>query len=87
MPEDCPLCDPEKKTEWHYEDDVVRVINCDTCYTPMMVLRRHTMKPTLEELRHATRVVGKLFGPDIDCIRTFQRDIEDHMHWHIFLNE
>jgi len=52
----------------------------------MIVLKRHTMEPTEEELRHLEEVVRRLFG-DTARVRKTQRKIPDHLHWHIELSE
>ncbi len=43
----CPLCNPEKKTKWYYDDGIVRIIDCETCNIPMVVLVRHGRKVDL----------------------------------------
>jgi len=82
----CELCKRERLTQWFHEDDICWVAICKTCGVPMIVLKRHTMEPTEEELRHLEEVVRRLFG-DTARVRKTQRKIPDHLHWHIELSE
>ena len=77
----CALCDLEKKTKWHYEDDQIIICDCMTCNIPMVVLRRHTMTPTCGEIEHMKTISRQMFG-DI-MFRVNQRRIHDHLHWHL----
>jgi|GEM_PF-1316548 len=79
----CELCDNERVTTRHYEDAVVWAADCKTCGVPMVVLRRHSTKPTKEELKVAmdvARQLAKATGGKIDKKR---RSIPDHWHVHV----
>jgi len=81
---ECPLCKAEHLTNWYYEDDLFYFCDCKSCGIPMVVLRRHTMKPSWDEVNGMKYVTRVLFGADIR-FRTEQRQIKDHLHWHIIL--
>lgn len=82
----CPLCALEKRTRWYYENRILVVLDCDTCKVPMVVLRRHTIEPTLgEQVAMQTalaNVADEVFGPGNWITRTKQRKIKGHVHWH-----
>jgi len=71
----CKLAAGNIKTKLYYQDKVVIVV-------PMIVLKRHTMKPNNFELGHMEMVAKELFGPNIK-FRKKPRQILDHLHWHI----
>lgn len=84
MPDDCPLCRLYEKREivtpLHYEDDLIIVVDCSSCHVPMGVIKRHTMRPTMEEAFHLYGKLRELFpGRRID---DEQKSIPDHLHWH-----
>lgn len=90
-PDSCPLCPPiEEKTTWHYEDQHVVVLDCDSCNVPMVVPKwRHgEIFPIIHDAKdhilhgYMKGVVRGLFGPDV-TIRTEPRDIRDHPHYHV----
>lgn len=84
----CPLCDlvfnRNIKTKLYYEDSKVIIIDCQTCGTnnPLIVLKRHTMKPNNFELGHMEMMAKETFGPNIK-FRKKPHQILDHLHWHI----
>jgi len=84
MEKDCPLCKivANKKRKLYYQDKLVIVTNCPTCKTPIVVLKRHTMKPNNFELGHMEMVAKELFGKNIK-FRKKPRQILGHIHWHI----
>jgi hypothetical protein len=47
---DCELCRAERVTEWFYEDDECWLTECEQCYVPMVVWKRHDPSPP-EEVR------------------------------------
>ena len=81
----CDLCNLEHKTRWYHADDKIIICDCSTCNIPMVVLRRHTMKPTEEEVEHIRSVSKRLFGDVV--FRVNQRRIPDHLHWHLLPKE
>jgi len=85
MEKDCPLCKlatGSVKTKLYYQDKVVIIVNCLTCGIPMIVLKRHTMKPNNFELGHMEMVSKEVFGLNIK-FRKKPSQILDHLHWHI----
>lgn len=78
---ECQLCRLEKRTTWHYEDHRVAIITCDTCHTPMAVLKDHNDESEAAQL-YAEGICKGLFGPDIS-FRYERRDIPDHPHFHV----
>jgi hypothetical protein len=47
---ECELCAAERVTEWFYEDELCWVAECEACYVPMVVWKRHDPTPP-EEVR------------------------------------
>jgi len=45
MDESCELCEAARLTEWFYEDDLCWVAECEQCYVPMVVWKRHDPLP------------------------------------------
>lgn len=84
---ECDLCVLEKRTDWYFESDKLVVCNCMTCHIPMVLLRRHTMAPTQEEIDEINLVCDNLYGKALYTFRTNQRRIPDHLHWHILIKE
>lgn len=80
----CDLCNLPRLTPWYYEDEYCVICDCKTCGVPMVVLRRHSMEPVARELASIAEHVMLLYGPDVR-LRLAQRQIADHMHWHILL--
>ena len=70
-----------KKTKL-YQDKLVMVTNCPTCGTPLIVLKKHTMKANNFELGHMEMVAKELFGKNIK-FRKKPHQILDHLHWYI----
>lgn len=79
----CDLCILEKKTKWYYEDERVVVCDCLSCKVPMIVLREHTVRVTPETIAYLVKIAQQVFGENIE-LRTQQRTVLDHLHWHIF---
>lgn len=80
----CLLCKAEHLTKWYYEDKMIYICDCKTCHIPMVVLRRHGVNVTDIEIAYMRGKVREVFG---DCVtfRKEQRQIKDHLHWHIIL--
>lgn len=80
----CELCVRDRVTRWYYEDDLVAIFDCKSpaCGLPMVVLKRHTMSPTPEEVEHMEAVARQAFGESV-TFRKNQRTIADHFHWHV----
>ena len=82
MTELCELCKARRLTEWLYDDEICWMAKCTTCDIWMIVLKRHTMRPTDYEFGHMNKVI-KTFFPYNITLRKNQRKIPDHLHWHI----
>lgn len=82
----CELCrlyeEREIRTSLYYEDDVVIVVDCESCLEPMMVLKRHVAKPGKEEVQYMETVLREEFGEDVE-FRGEMRSIPNHYHEHI----
>ncbi len=50
MSADCELCEAARLTEWYHEDDLCWVAECEACFVPMVVWKRHDPNPP-EEVR------------------------------------
>ncbi len=81
----CELCEAARFTEWYYEDDLCWVAECEACFVPMVVWKRHDPNPP-EEIRVvlfgclsdvADRVLAREYWID-DRLRS----IPDHYHAH-----
>lgn len=86
MTHTCDLCVLKKITKWYYDDEKVVVCDCLTCNAPMIVLRDHTVQPTPETIEYLLKISKQVFGEKIS-LRTQQRKIPDHLHWHIFIQK
>lgn len=80
----CALCKLERKTFRYYEDDLCTVVDCLTCGTPLIVIKRHTVTLTELERVHMELVVEHL---KMKVIRREPRKIKDHIHWHLAFQE
>lgn len=82
----CELCriyGPEREvvTKLYWEDSVCIVVDCKTCNTPLLVLKRHAITPSHEERLHMVTLAEQLFPK---CYMRFtQRRIQDHYHFHV----
>ena len=82
----CKLCLNEKLTKRYYEDNLIWIANCLTCNIPMVVLKEHKMNLIEEEENKIINKIKEIFGNNI-TFRKNQRQILDHLHWHILINE
>jgi hypothetical protein len=81
----CELCEAARLTEWYYEDEHCWVAECEACFVPMVVWKRHDPDPP-EEIRAMLRnvladVAGRVVGVDY-WIDDRLRSIPDHFHAH-----
>ena len=81
---DCPLCEMDKRTEWHLETRDW-VIAEKLGGGPMVVYKTHKTELSDEEWSDMERVVGKVF--DEFDIRVLMGVVEDHWHGHIIVDE
>lgn len=86
MINDCELCKLERRSKWHYEDDLVIICDCVTCGIPMLVFKTHGPRTQEEHLDARIEIVEQ-YGKRLIKIRTKARKIIDHEHWHIYLEK
>lgn len=85
MSEDpCQLCDAEKITPWHYEDDQVWIADCVVCMTPMIVWREHGLPDADTERAFLIQLesIAVRIYPQGHRIDGDRRRIPDHWHAH-----
>ncbi|GAH31284.1 unnamed protein product [marine sediment metagenome] len=87
---DCELCqliNGNTITKKYYSNLLITVVECKTCRVPMLVLNRHSMRPTNVELAKIITKSGEIgnevFGEGEYIVDRDQRCIKDHLHWHI----
>lgn len=82
----CPLCNLRPRTKFLYEDAVCRVIICQSCRVPMVVIRRHTRNVTVQEanamVAALTKVAKKFYKGKPWRIDRRTRSIPQHAHFH-----
>ncbi|UCC74949.1 MAG: hypothetical protein JSV86_10485 [Gemmatimonadota bacterium] len=75
----CPLCIAERRTPWCTANAVCWVALCSTCGVPMVVLNRHTTRPSWRE----RRVMRKTL---VACATDYYRGrpfvVDEHMSTH-----
>ena len=79
----CELCDLVEgyvPTHKYYSDSIITIVDCLTCGIPMITFNHHG-EITEPEKHHAIADVGYLFL--YDSIRTEQKKLKDHIHWHL----
>ncbi|MGO9196918.1 MAG: hypothetical protein ACLQK4_07290 [Acidimicrobiales bacterium] len=82
----CDLCEAARITEWHHEDEICWVADCEICGVPMVVWKRHGPVPAPEEVDHMieelSRVARERFGESPFSVDRVMRQIPDHFHAH-----
>ena len=83
----CALCILADKRNTYIETDKFIVLDCDSCYVPMVVWKEHTMSISEENkkvMENALREAAiKHYGNEYAWhIDKQQNDILDHLHWH-----
>ena len=76
----CELCVLERCTRWYRETKYFAVLDCRTCGTPMVVLKRHALELTDEEQVDLDTIL--LEWPDMK-LRGTMRKVTDHWHEHL----
>lgn len=77
----CLFCpQPDKITEWHYEDDACRVIDKPSG-EPMVVLNEHAEHPSANEMKHIETVLDELFVEYETQV--LMNHVKEHWHAHI----
>ena len=73
-------------TQWHHEDDVCWIADCEVCDVPMVVWRHHGTEPPETDVEHMlrelTRVGDTVFAGSEWSIDRNMRQIPDHFHAH-----
>ena len=57
---DCPLCEADRITPWHHEDDICWIADCEICATPMVVWRGHGTEPPQTERDHMMAELARI---------------------------
>jgi hypothetical protein len=86
MAESCELCEAARLTEWFYEDDVCWIAECEQCYVPMVVWKRHDPAPP-DDVREAMiallgGIVQSSYRFDGFYVDDNMRSIPNHYHAH-----
>ena len=81
----CELCEAAPLTERYYEDDLCWVAECESCFVPMVVWKRHDPNPP-EEVRvvllaRLSSIVVDRFGVE-PWLDQNMRSIPTHFHAH-----
>jgi hypothetical protein len=66
-PSDCLLCNAERVTDWHLEDEDCWVADCMVCMTPMIVWRAHGLPDAKMEaalLGRLERIAAARYGEE-----------------------
>jgi hypothetical protein len=83
--EGCLLCDAERISDWHFEDEDCWVADCIVCATPMIVWRTHGLPEARLEARllsRLERVAAARYGDEGYWLDAERRRIPDHWHAH-----
>jgi hypothetical protein len=82
----CDLCEAARITQWHLEDDICWVADCEICDVPMVVWKQHGPEPPAGAVDHMlaelSRVADERFGAGGWSIDRVMRQIPDHFHAH-----
>jgi hypothetical protein len=80
----CELCEAARISPWFHEDDVCWIAECEACWTPMVVWRRHGTDPPEAERQHMMarlhRIASEVHGEH--WIDPDRRSIPGHWHVH-----
>lgn len=81
----CELCEAARVSEWFYEDDLCWVAECEMCYVPMVVWKRHDPNPSegvrVVMLARLSDVVVEHYGYEW-WLDENMRTIPTHYHAH-----
>lgn len=82
----CELCEAARVTDWHHEDDVCWIADCEICLVPMVVWKRHGPEPPEVERDHMLAQLHRIgvarFGDGGFHLDAVMRQIPDHFHVH-----
>ena len=86
MPDACELCEAARMTEWFYEDETCWIAECEQCYVPMVVWRKHDPSPPAEVrdlmLERLGDVVSGSYRFEGYYVDENMRSIPTHYHAH-----
>ena len=81
----CELCEAARLTEWYLEDDLCWVAECEACFVPMVVWKRHDPNPPEEVrvvlLQRLSAVADRVLSGEY-WIDDRLRSIPGHYHAH-----
>jgi len=81
----CELCEAATLTDRFYEDDLCWVAECESCWVPMVVWKRHDPAPDervrVEMLARLGDVVAEFYGYE-HWVDDNMRSIPTHYHAH-----
>ena len=82
----CELCEAARITEWHHEDNICWVADCEVCGVPMVVWKQHGNQPPEPEVEHMLARLGeaadRILGEGVWSYDRVMRQIPDHFHAH-----
>lgn len=82
----CHLCQADRITPWHHEDEICWIADCEICDVPMVVWRGHGADPPAGDVAHMLArledVAQACFGEVPFTIDRVMRQIPDHFHAH-----
>ena len=82
----CELCILENKTNIYIENDDFIIMDCDSCFVPMIVWKDHTMsipKSDINIMELRLTECAEMFYSDTPFfIDKKQRAVLEHLHWH-----
>jgi len=84
----CPLCKltygNEIKTKVYYINSNVMIVDCLSCKTPMLVIKKHGYVPSPGERAELIKLCEKVFGKEVR-FRGWMAKYTQHFHEHIIL--
>ncbi|HET6914787.1 MAG TPA: hypothetical protein VFH56_01730 [Acidimicrobiales bacterium] len=83
--EGCLLCEADRITAWFHEDEVCWIADCEICFVPMVVWRRHGKSPPPEAMAHMHQQLARVAEQQLvgsHYVDDNMRKIPDHYHAH-----
>jgi hypothetical protein len=86
MPQpECELCEAARITDWFFEDELCWIAECEQCWVPMVVWKRHDPSPSPEVyeqlIARLAVVVEEHYGFEF-YVDDNMRSIPAHYHAH-----
>lgn len=83
----CDLCEAARMTQWHHEDDLCWVADCEICAVPMVVWRHHGLPSPADAAAMTSRLAAVATGRlgaegEAWYLDGNRRNIPDHWHVH-----